>query len=68
MKVKSLLLSASALFIAAAAWAQEPVHGVGGYYNFTPTQMKAANQFTFEKNNGWKVADHQPQVRYTDDM
>ncbi len=68
MKLKSLLLSASALFIAAAAWAQEPVHGVGGYYNFTPTQMKAANQFTFDKNNGWKVADYQPQVRYTDDM
>lgn len=67
MKARTLLLSAWALLFPAIALAQDPVHGVDGYYNFTPTQMKASGQIAIG-NNGKKVADYQPQVRYTDDM
>jgi len=67
MKARNLLLSASALLCSAVTMAQEPVHGVDGYYNFTPTQMKASGQFTIG-NNGKKVGDCMPTVRYTDDM
>lgn len=49
------------------AMAQDPVHGVDGYYNYTPTQMKASGQFTIG-GNGKKVSGYYPEVRYTDDM
>ena len=66
MKVKSLLLSALML-LPAGAMAQDAVHGVDGYYNYTPTQMKASGQFTIG-GNGKKVSGYYPEIRYTDDM
>ena len=66
MKVKSLLLSALML-LPVGAMAQDAVHGVDGYYNFTPTQMKASGQITIG-GNGKKVSGYYPEVRYTDDM
>lgn len=42
------------LSTAMQAWAQDPVHGVDGYYNWTPTQLKASGLFS-EGGNGKKV-------------
>lgn len=55
------------LSTAMQAWAQDPVHGVDGYYNWTPTQLKASGLFS-EGGNGKKVTGWYPEVGYTDDM
>ena len=47
--------------------AQDPVHGVNGYYNYTPTQLKASNALKVG-GNGKKVKDWHPEVGYSDDM
>lgn len=66
MKVKNLLLSALML-LPVGAMAQDAVHGVDGYYNFTPTQMKASGQWA-PGGNGKKLSGYYPELRYADDM
>lgn len=68
MKARHLLIAA-AMFLPLGAAAQDAVHGVDGYYNYTPVQMKASGQFGYDTNNGWKQKDIRvPELRYTDDM
>lgn len=55
------------LSLAMPMWAQDPVHGVDGYYNWTPTQLKASGLFS-EGGNGKKVKGWHPEVGYTEDM
>lgn len=67
MKRNFLLLIAMCM-ISTIAMAQGAIHGVGGYYNYTATQMKASGQFAVGGTNGTKFAQWKPEVTYTDDM
>ena len=55
------------MLLPVGAMAQDAVHGVDGYYNFTPTQMKASGQWA-PGGNGKKKSGYYPELRYTDDM
>ena len=50
-----------------SALAQEPLHGVDGYYNWTAAQLKASDALGVG-NSGKKVKGWYPEVGYTDDM
>lgn len=67
MKTKKLLMAASMLLGSMGATAQDAVHGVDGFYNYTPTQMKNSGQWV-PGWNGKKLSGYYPEVRYTDDM
>ena len=67
MKTRQLLFAAAMLLMPAGALAQDAVHGVDGYYNFTPTQMKASGQWA-PGGNGKKKSGYYPELRYDDDM
>lgn len=66
MKKKNLLCVA--LFTAGCSvFAQDPIHGVDGYYNWTPTQMKASGILDVGVN-GRKIAGWERELQYSDDM
>ena len=67
MCIKNLLLAGSLFLFSQGVSAQDAVHGVDGYYNFTPTQMKASGQWG-PGNNGKKKSGYYPELRYSDDM
>lgn len=64
MKRNFLLLIAMCL-LCTFAFGQD-IHGVDGYYNYTPTQMKASGMFT--TTNGTSNPNWKPVITYTDDM
>ena len=51
------------MLLPAGAMAQDAVHGVDGYYNFTPTQMKASGMWHIG-NNGKKLSGYYPEIVY----
>lgn len=66
MKKRNFLCAA--LFAAGCSvFAQDPVHGVDGYYNWTPTQMKASGVLDAGVN-GQKLAGWERELQYSDDM
>ncbi|MBP1540972.1 MAG: hypothetical protein ILA25_02245 [Prevotella sp.] len=66
MKRRNLLLTLL-LGLCGGAMAQDAVHGVDGYYNWTPTQLKADGVLNIG-GNGKKFANWWPEYAYTDDM
>ena len=64
---KRNFLSMALLSLCVGAWAQDPVHGVDGYYNWTPTQLQASNALNVG-NNGRRLAGWERSFSYTDDM
>ena len=54
---------AAIMFLPIGMTAQDAVHGVDGYYNYTPTQMKASGQWGIG-NNGKKKSGYYPEIRY----
>lgn len=48
-------------------YAQDPIHGVDGYYNWTPTQLQVSNVLDVG-GNGNKMAAWAREFKYTDDM
>lgn len=55
------------LCLCCSAFAQDAIHGIDGYYNWTPTQLKADGVLNIG-GNGKKVSGWWPEFSYTDDM
>ncbi len=53
---KRNILYAALLTAATQAWGQDPVHGVDGYYNWTPARLKVSGVLSerVNTNNGFK--------------
>ena len=64
---KGHFFSLALLAVCVGASAQDPIHGVDGYYNWTAAQLKASDALGVG-NNGKKVKGWYPEVGYTDDM
>ena len=54
---------AAMMLLPIGAAAQDAIHGVDGYYNFTPTQMKASGMWHIG-NNGKKLSGYYPEIVY----
>ncbi len=67
MKKRNFLLAMLLCLCGGAAMAQDAVHGVDGYYNWTPTQLKADGVLDIG-GNGKRVSGWWPEYQYTDDM
>lgn len=67
MKKKKLLFAFLALTTCGSLFAQDAIHGVDGYYNFTPNQMKSAGILNVG-NNGKKLKGYERSFAFTDDM
>ncbi|MBQ8422960.1 MAG: hypothetical protein IJY36_01695 [Coprobacter sp.] len=67
--MKKITSFAIALTMACGSvFAQDPVHGVDGYYNYTPTQMQAEDILTVGGNGKKFDKKWHPEVSYTEDM
>lgn len=64
---KRNFLCVALLAAGCSVFAQDPVHGVDGYYNWTPTQFKASGVLDVGVN-GRKIKGWERELRYTDDM
>ena len=67
--MKKITSFAIALTMACGSvFAQDPVHGVDGYYNWTPTQLKADGVLTVGGNGKKFPSKWHPEYRFTEDM
>ena len=63
---KITFLAASMLMACGSVFAQDPVHGVGGYYNYTAAQLESENCLNVGGNGKKFAAKWHPEYRFED--